>query len=456
MNPRHETIATLAPRLASCELSAVSLLEECLHAIATQDPALGAMLVLERGAGAYARECDTEARAGRVRGPLHGVPIVVKDNIDVVGLPTTSGCRALAGAMPLRDAEQVARLKAAGAVIVGKTNLSEFSFEIRSRSSLGGDVRNPFAPQATSGGSSGGTAVAIAAGFAVAGLGSDTGGSIRVPAAYTGLVALRPTHRLIDAAGVAPLAPSTDTIAPMARSVADIALLFGLMGGDVREEAVEKLRVGVVRQAFGSNAEISAATGWVCGILDRAGVEIVDPVALPSAVLPIGRPHIVDAEFADAFDAYLATNFQPGTAPVGLDAIVAEGAFLQEYRDDLRRRMQQRGASRAAILGYHAELRGALDAMMADHRLDAMIYPTSMVLPENLDNPKGGWAPELAACSGWPALCLPAGLSLDGIPIGVELMARAGAESVLLGLGRAIELGVGARRLPPLAAAPTG
>ena len=455
MSLRHETIAVLAPRLASGDLSAVSLLEECLAAIATLDPVLRAMLVLDPSACAQARACDSEAGAGRVRGPLHGIPIVVKDNIDIQGLPTTSGCRGLAGAMPLRDAEQVARLKAAGAVVVGKTNLSELSFEIRSRSSLGGDVRNPFALHATSGGSSGGTAVAIAAGFAVAGLGSDTGGSIRVPAAYTGLVGLRPTHGLIDAAGVAPLAPSTDTIAPMARSVADVALLFVLMGGRVREEAVEGLRVGVVRQAFGSDAEISSATERICEILSGAGIEIVDPVALPSAVLPIGRPHIVDAEFADAFDAYLATNFEPGTAPVRLDAIVAEGAFLQDYRDDLHRRMRQRGASRAAILDYHAELRRALEALMADRRLDAMIYPTSMVLPETLDNPKGGWAPELAACSGWPALCVPAGNSLGGMPIGVELLARAGAENVLLSLGGAIELGAGARRLPPLAAAPT-
>jgi Asp-tRNA(Asn)/Glu-tRNA(Gln) amidotransferase A subunit family amidase len=450
MSPRHETIAALAPRLVSGDLSAVALLEQCLAAIVAHDPVLRAMLVLDPDARAHAQACDAEARAGHVRGPLHGVPIVVKDNIDVAGLPTTSGCRALAGAMPLRDADQVARLKAAGAVILGKTNLSEFSFEIRSRSSLGGDVRNPFAPHATSGGSSGGTAAAIAAGFAVAGLGSDTGGSIRVPASYTGLVGLRPTHGLIDAAGVAPLAPSTDTIAPMARSVADVTLLFQVMGGVMEEGPVEGLRVGVLRQAFGQNAEIAAATEGACAILKRAGVDIVDPVALPSLVLPIGRPHIVDAEFADAFDAYLSTNFQPGTAPGGLDAIVAEGAFLDEYRDDLHRRMRQRGDNRTAILAYHAELRCALEALMAYRHLDAMICPTSMVLPETLDNPKGGWAPELAACSGWPALCVPAGASAAGMPIGVELLGKAGAESLLLSLGRAIELGVGCRLLPPI------
>lgn len=439
MSLRHETIATLAPRLASGELSAEALLDECFAAIAADDDALHAMLALDPRAGGEARACDAEARAGWVRGPLHGVPIVVKDNIDVAGLPTTSGCRALAGAMPLRDAAQVARLKAAGAVIVGKSNLSEFSFEIRSRSSLGGDVCNPFARHATSGGSSGGTAVAIAMGFAMAGLGSDTGGSIRVPAAYCGLVGLRPTHGLIENAGVAPLAPSTDTIAPMARSVADAALLFRLMGGVAEERPGKGLRVGVLRQAFGAHSEIAAAGERVCAILAATGVVIVNPVELPEAVLPIGRPHIVDAEFADAFDAYLAANFQPGTAPADLAAILAGDAYLPDYRDDLRRRLARRGEGRDAILTYHAELRAALATLMEEHCLDALLHPTSMVLPETLDNPKGGWAPELAACSGWPALSVPAGVSRGGQPIGVELLGRAGAESVLLSLGAAIE-----------------
>jgi Asp-tRNA(Asn)/Glu-tRNA(Gln) amidotransferase A subunit family amidase len=449
MSPRHETIATLAPRLASGELSAEALLDECFAAIALHDDELRSMLALDPRARAEARACDAEARAGRVRGPLHGVPVAVKDNIDVEGLPTTSGCRGLAGAMPFRDAGQVARLRAAGAVILGKTNLSEFSFEIRSRSSLGGDVRNPFARHATAGGSSGGTAVAVAAGFAVAGLGSDTGGSIRVPAAYTGLVGLRPTHGLLDARGVAPLAPSTDTVAPMTRSVADATLLFRLMGGMAEERPVEGLRVGVLRQAFGSHREIAAAAERVCAILSAAGAGIVDPVALPETLLPVGGPHIVDAEFADAFDVYLATNFHPGTAPQGLDAILAGGAYLPDHRDDLRRRLARRGEGRAAILAHHAALREALDALMAEHCLDALLHPTSMVLPETLDNPKGGWAPDLAACSGWPALSLPAGRSSDGLPIGVELIGRAGAEGLLLCLGTAIERGVGPRCLPP-------
>ena len=451
MSARHETIAELAPRLAAGALSAEALLDECLAAMAAHDRDLRAIRALVPEMRADARACDREVRKGRVRGPLHGIPVVVKDNIDVAGLPTTSGCRGLSGAMPFRDAAQVARIKAAGAVIVAKTNLSEFSFEIRSRSSLGGDVRNAFAPCATSGGSSGGSAVAVAGGFAVAGLGSDTGGSIRVPAAYNGLVGLRPTHGLLDMAGVAPLAPSTDTVAPLARSIADAALLFRIMGGAASPCSIEGLRIGVVRQAFGTNREIAASCARACAILANAGVEIVDPVILPEEILPVGRPHIVDAEFADAFDSYLATNFLPGTAPLDLAALLAGENHLPEYRSDLIHRMRERAKDRDAILAYHVDLRAALEGLMRKHRLDALLHPTSMVLPETLDNPMGGWAPELAACSGWPALSIPAGASAQGLPIGVELLGRAHSEGMLLDLGAAIEHGVGPRRRPSLA-----
>ena len=447
LTSRHDSIADLAPRLASGQLGAEALLEECRDASA-RHAALGAMLVLDDRAPEEARRCDAERLAGRLRGPLHGVPIVVKDNIDVHGLPTTSGNRAMAGAMPRRNATQVDRLRRAGAIVLGKTNLSEFSFEIRSRSSLGGDVRNPFLQHATPGGSSGGTAVAVAAGLSPAGLGTDTGGSIRVPASYTGLVGLRPTYGALGLSGVAPLAPSTDTIGPIARSVDDTALLFHVMGGRTATVPQRSLRVGVLRQAFGAAAEISAAMAHACDALSDAGTAIIDPVALPDALLPIDRPHIVDAEFADAFDDYLASHFAQGTAPASLAEIMASGNYLADYRDTLVRRMATRGAGRSAILAYHRALRVALAALMDAHALDAILHPTSMVSPDSLDNPKGGWGPELAACSGWPALSVPAGRGASGIPIGVELLGRAGAEALLFALGGTIECSVGPRIVP--------
>jgi Asp-tRNA(Asn)/Glu-tRNA(Gln) amidotransferase A subunit family amidase len=439
----------LVPRLASGEISAAGLMADCLAAM-ERHASLGAILTPSPRAMSDACRADEERQAGQPLGPLHGVPIVVKDNIDAAGLPTSSGNRALAHAMPLRDATQVAHMRDAGAIIIGKANLSEFSFEIRSRSSLGGDVHNPFRQGTTSGGSSGGTAVAVAAGFAVAGLGTDTGGSIRVPASYTGLVGLRPTHGVLDMGGVAPLAPSTDTIGPIARSVADARLLFEVMAGRRAPRAPRPLRVGVLRQAFGTDAEIGVAMDRVCNMLAAASVAIVDPVDLPENIVPVDRPHIVDAEFAAAFDAYLATNFAAGTAPASLDAIVASGEFLAEYADVLRLRITAGGTNTNEILAYHRTLRAGLSDLMDQHALDAILHPTSMVTPDSLENPAGGWGPELAACSGWPALSVPAGRNAAGMPIGVDLLGRAHAEPVLFALGRMIERSVGPRAVPTL------
>lgn len=447
LRPSQRTIAELAPELASGRLAAARLLDECLTAISASDETLHAMLALDPGARADADRCDAERRAGRLRGPLHGVPVVVKDNIDVAGLPTTSGCRALAGNIASTDAPQVARMRSAGAIVVGKANLSEFAFEIRSRSSLGGDTRNPFAPHVTAGGSSGGTAAAVAAGFAIAGLGTDTGGSIRVPAAYTGLVGLRPTHGLLDIAGVAPLAPSTDTIAPIARSVGDAALLFGIMAD--RETpvttAIEGVRVGVLRQAFGTDRAIAAACLAALAALADAKVEIVDPVALPEAQLPIAGAHIVDVEFGEAFDAYLGAC---GVSPGSVAEILASRAYLADHEPALRRRAAIDRSARADILTRHRALRAALEQVMRRDRLAALLHPTGMTLPGSLDNPANGWAPELAACSGWPALTLNAALSEDGLPIGVELLGLAAGEPVLFALGRAIEARLGPRPIP--------
>jgi Asp-tRNA(Asn)/Glu-tRNA(Gln) amidotransferase A subunit family amidase len=376
---------------------------------------------------------------------LHGIPVVLKDNIDMRGMPTSSGNRAMAHAMPLRDAAQVARLRAAGAVIVGKANLSEFSFDIRSRSSLGGDVRNPFNRAVTAGGSSGGSAAAVAAGFAVAALGTDTGGSIRVPAAYTGLVGLRPTTGLIDNIGIAPLAPSTDTVGPIARCVADIGVMLHVMA-DMAPAPIQHglagVRVGVMRQAFGDDPEIAMAMAQALEVMREAGALLIDPVLLPRDILPTKRAHVVDWEFRLAFDAYLASHFEPGTAPGSLAEIMASGAYLPEHRADLARRMERTSLDAQAyraILAYHRAMKEALLSLMDGESLDALVYPTSMVTPTSLENPPGGWAPELAANSGFPALTLPIAQAQHGPYIGLELLARAGEEPLLLSLGADLE-----------------
>ena len=450
-------LVELAPRIERGELSAAGLLTDCLAAISANESlgaALHAFITLNPHARAQANELDEERRQGRLRGPLHGIPVVVKDNIDVLGLPTSSGNTSLMRSVVARDAAVVARLRAAGAVIVGKTNLSEFSFEIRSRSSVRGDVRNPFDPRVTAGGSSGGTAAAVAAGFTIAGIGTDTGGSIRVPAAYTGLVGVRPTHGSVDSSGVAPLAPSTDTIGPIARCVDDAALLLRVLARPVSEwreaiptrderGALKSMRVGVLRQAFGTEPSIGSAMDQTLDRMRREGVQLVDPIELPQNVLPINRAsHVVDWEFRPAFDRYLSRNFLADSVPASLSEIFARGEFLPEYRETLRKRVAIESTDHPAyreIIAFHQALGRRLDELFHEGGLDALAYPTSMVLPNSFDNPAGGWAPELAACSGRPAITIPVGISPQGLPIGFELLGTAFGEQHLFRVARAVE-----------------
>jgi len=210
--------------------------------------------------------------------------------------------------------------------------------------------------------------------------------------------------------------------------------------------------VGLVQQAFGSDPEVLAATDTALQALTRQGVQVIAVPPLPDGLLPVGRPHIVDEEFVDAFDRYLATNFVAGTAPASVAAIVEFGAWLPDYADVLRMRLARSGgAHRAAVLAYHAELRAALAQIMSALRLNALAFPVSVAVPRSLDNPKGGWGPELAACSGWPALSVPAGRAASGVPIGLELLAQADQEDVLFDLARYIERAVGPRAIPQLA-----
>lgn len=443
------TIAEVARDVADGLVSSASLVADATARIAAHDrqgASLGAVITMNPQAMDDAEALDRERLRSGVRGPLHGVPIVIKDNIDVLGLPTTSGCIALAKAMPRCDAVQTARLRKAGAIILAKTNMSEFSFEIRSRSSIAGDVRNPFDTAVSAGGSSGGVAAAIAAGFAYGGLGTDTGGSIRTPASYNGLIGLRPTFGLLDLGGVAPLAPSADTIGPLGRSVADVAIMMAAMTGlnyappATSIDAIRGRRIGILRQAFGASDEIAKACEDALERLASAGLAIVDPVILPEAVLPTCPTDLVDYEFPNAFDAYLRSGFEGGI-PSSLEEIVASGAHLVDYHDVLRRRLRVPldRAPYERLLAWRDALADAVKSLMARHRLDALVYPTSAVVPTSLDNPRGGWAPEIAAYIGAPALTLPAGFSSGGIPIGIELLGHRQDDAGLMAIAAAVE-----------------
>lgn len=453
------TIAELAPLIASGALRAEELLDACLDRIDRHDRAglaLHALISRNPNARAEARALDASQLRHGARGPLHGIPLVVKDNIDMLPLPTTSGCMALAAAVPLRTAPIVTALRQAGAVIVAKANMSELSLEIRSRSSVAGDVRNPFRRSATAGGSSGGTAAAIAAGFALAGLGTDTGGSVRIPAAFNGLAGLRPTHGRFDMRGIAPLAPSADAVGPMAKSVADLAVLAAVMNPAIQPSgrALGGARIGVLRQAFGVDRDIAGAVEAALAALRDADAVLCDPLTLPDAALPVSDCYAVDGEFAPAFDRYLSENFARGAVPLSLADIVRSGRHLADHDEKLRRYAAlptpADDARQRALAAHRAVLCRALDRVFARGTLAALAYPSSAVIPDSLDNPRSGWAAELAAWSGRPALTLPVGLSASGIPIGLEFLGRHDGEGELLDLGMAVEHLLGRRYLPSL------
>lgn len=457
--PATASIAELGAAMAAGSTSSETLVRAYLRRIEVYDrgsPGLGAVLVVNPDALAQARALDVERADGRVRGPLHGVPVLVKANTDTVDLPTTAASRALAGSVPPDDAAAVARLRAAGAVVLGTTNLHEFARGLTTVSSQGGPTRNPVDPSRNPGGSSGGTAAAVAAGLAAAGTGTDSCGSIRWPAAATGLAGLRPTLGAVPIDGVVPLWPSTDVVGPLGRSVADVAAVHAVLAGTAPAAldagALSGARLGVVRDLT-PPGPIGDVVTAAAADLRTAGAQIVD-VDLPPEVsgrLAIGA--LAD-EFGPALDGYLA-GLGPDAPVSSLDEVLASGAYLPELERGLRAAAAVESLDTARHRDAVADaavvrdgVRAALDA--AD--LDALVHPTSAALPQPLGAPQPGPACHLSALAGLPALTVPAG-RVEGLPVGVELLGRAGDDDRLLALGHAYEAATRHAR-PPVATPP--
>src|SRR4051812_3168307 len=292
------TIADLNAAFAAGTLTAEKLMELCLARIAAFDragPKLHAVMALNPKAMEEARALDAERKAGKVRGPLHGIPVVLKDNFDTVEMPTTGGSVLLEGNIPPDDAFMVKKLRDAGAIMLAKVNLGEFANGYQS--SLGGQSHNPHDLLRSPGGSSGGTGVAIAAGYTPLGLGTDTGGSIRGPSNVNGIVGLKPTHGLVSRDGIIPLALSLDTGGPMARSVYDIAVSLGVMTGvDPADDATKKsagkfekdytrflkadalkgARIGLARDFLGADPDVDWLVEAAVLQMNKQGATVVD------------------------------------------------------------------------------------------------------------------------------------------------------------------------------------
>jgi amidase len=496
------TIADVNAAFDAGTLTSERLVQLCLARIQAYDrqgPSLHAIITLNPKALETARALDAERKAKGPRSPLHGIPVVLKDNYNTFDLPTTGGSVLLEGSIPPEDAFLVTRLRAAGAIILAKVNLSEFASG-GTHSSLGGQSLNPHDLTRTPSGSSGGTGVAIAAGYAPLGMGTDTGGSIRGPATANGIVALKPTHGLLSRSGIIPLALSFDTGGPMARSVHDVAVALGAMTGvDAADAATKKsaghvgtdytksldaralngARIGIARDFLGVDADVDWVMEAAVAAMRKAGATIVD-VRYPRWFLDareefynsIRRP-----EFPVQIAEYLSTlgPSYPKTLAQMIDrtnqfvATRPDGAGPNPSRWTLFKREAESGTMdeyRYTAVRDHGlpMMRAVVDGILTAQKLDAIVYPTSSRRPGLIAETggAGAGAPEpdallrtlgmtgtnIANLTGFPDLIVPAGFTGDNLPVGVSFLGPAFSEPKLLGLGYSFEQATHARRRP--------
>ena len=484
-------------------LTSVRLTELYLARIDAYDargPRLNAVITLSPDALRLAAELDEERARSGPRSPVHGIPVLVKDNYNTFDMPTTAASVALEGSIPPGDAFTVRQLRDAGAIILGKVNMSEFASPAGwgSYSSLNGITLNPYDLQRTPAGSSGGTGAAIAAAFATVGLGTDTGGSIRGPAAANGLAGIRATYGLLSRSGIVPQALSLDVPGPMARSVTDIAVALGIMAGSdtddpttlgdgrrsyddytqfLDEEALRGARIGVARDFFGGNPEVDALMEASIRAMRESGATIVDPVRFEVDFLDFvqrngsGIRSRINAEFQPGLEDYLAT-LEEGY-PRTLAEVIAIYESPQVVHSALpvnpglialhRRNLEIGGLDNPgyvrAIQNDLPRVRRTVLEIMERHRLDALIYPTSRcpagpihTVEEDLGRvcEPGPSATNLSSYSGFPDLQVPAGFTSGGLPGTVSFLGRAFSEPELIGYAFAFEQATGHWRLPPL------
>ena len=450
-----------------------------LLARAEQLKDLNAFIVLDKtGAVAAARKIDALRSSGAALPPLAGLPIVVKDNINTRDLPTTAGTAALRNVRPGANAPVLQKLIDAGAIVLGKTNLHELAFGITSTNltSFAGPVKNPYDTLRIPGGSSGGTAAAIAARIVPSGLGTDTGGSTRVPAALCGIVGLRPsvgnggTERRYDGAGVVPISHTRDTVGPMGRSVADVALLDAVITGTPPATAVPLLglRIGVPGSFWaGLDLQVASVMAAAREKLQAAGVVFVD-VDIPTLAEVNNKVSFQLALHEPIVDipAYLAatgvTGISLADVAAGVTSPDVKGAFGAILADAFGKDYD------AAMRTHRPRLRNLYDGYFRNSVLDAMMFPTTIAAAPLIDAVNGsgkvsinGGAPadtfatfirntDPGSNAGIPGLSLPAGLTISGLPVGLELDGPVGSDARLLGIGLAIESLLGALPAPQI------
>jgi Asp-tRNA(Asn)/Glu-tRNA(Gln) amidotransferase A subunit family amidase len=439
--------------------SSLDLVEQSLERVQALDTGLarlGVMMAINPTARDDAIDADRHLwRTGKLLGPLHGIPVLVKDTFETQGLVTTFGCRAFASYVPFRDADAVTRLREAGAIILGKTSTPDLALSWLSESSTGVSAVNSRSRLHEAGGSSSGSAVGVAAGLAPVAIGSDTGGSVRIPASFNGLVAMRPTTGRISTRGMSTLVCGQDTVGPIATCVADARLMMcALLGrpwrADHLDRALDSFRLGVLRlpdtsEGWDGADLVSDQMNASLSVLEEAGFTCED-VVVPGLNTLMRDSSLYMSSARTDIDTFLGLRPELGFrtfAELHRDGVFPERLDLAHL---LATRPPADPDSHAGRLAGRARLRATIAYAIYSRRLDALVYPSVQVPPplrerdhERLPGIRLPTNTLVAAQADLPALTLPAGTTPDGLPAGLELMGGPGMDAALLRLGAVVE-----------------
>jgi Asp-tRNA(Asn)/Glu-tRNA(Gln) amidotransferase A subunit family amidase len=473
-----KSISQLQAAMTAGQVSSEQLVRMYTQRINAYDqsgPRLNAVILLNPNAAAAARALDAERKARGPRGALHGIPVLLKDNFDTSDMPTTGGSLALRDVVPKQDAFQVVKLRQAGAVLLGKVNLHELALGLTTVSSFAGQTLNPYDVTRAPGGSSGGSGVAAAACFAAFTLGTDTSGSIRIPASHNSIVGLRPTLGLSSRAGIIPFGHTQDTGGPMARTVEDIALILDATAGydaadastaagrgrvpgtyrsTLKRGALKAARIGVLTEFFGNapeDEEVAAVVRRAIDEMKTLGATVVD-ATVPELAKLVAASNLLTQELKVYLGGYLKSAgayassvddlLESGLHSSSLQGILdAASAMPNDYltSDDYKVRLAARETLGKAIV-----------SVMDASRLDAIVYPTIRRIAPLVGGGQPGSNAALSANTGFPAISVPGGFTPAGFPVGVELLGRAFAEPTLLALAFDYEQATRHRRPPKL------
>ncbi len=483
-----KTAPQLQDALTRGETTSEDIVREYLRRLATYDrngPVLRALLTLNPRAIAEARALDAERASGKIRGPFHGIPVAFKDNIDVLGLATTGGARALVDHKPRLDSRMAAGMRRAGAVVLGKTNLDEFPFGDFGISSLGGTIGNAYDPSLSTAGSSGGSATAVASSLVTLAFGTDTCNSLSNPAAFASLATIRTTRGLTSRAGVMPLNTFNDAVGPMAKSVRELALVLDQVAGADSEDDATRDAAAHITGSFAAGLDTASLKGKRIGVMRQLFVGVTGEREVAAAMervvkeLQTGGATVIDVTIANldneyrsargnapgsvkaGWTAYLSRGAGNGEKVVTIEELIASGKMAPAGQRRLEEALQSSAGGeegRAAVAKFDAareRFRDLFVDLMEQHRLDALLYPANHARPHTHEGGLERYGGEPGTCeesamTGLPQVTVPAGFIGGRYPFGVSFLGRLWSDRDVLALAHAYEQATRHRRPPPL------